>query len=69
MSDLTGRIVRYTALALTHKANPERAARERGLCTKIEESIAWIVWDHTYAPAWEYAVNLEAGEGERYERA
>ena len=56
---LVGRIVCYTASALAHKANPERAANERGLCVRIEDTIAWIVWDHTYAPVWEYASEIE----------
>lgn len=68
MSNLKGRIVRYRPLALRRKTNPERAARARGLCTMIEGGegspvIAWVVWDQSYAPAWEIAGELElAGE-------
>lgn len=65
MSNLIGRIVRYTEAALKYKANPERAARERGLCTRIEDSIAWVTWDHTYAPVWEIARELEPAEEEQ----
>ena len=59
MNNLVGRIVRYTPLALKHKADPERAARMRGVCTCIEDTVVWVVWDHTYAPVWEIASELE----------
>ena len=65
MSEMVGRIVRYTALAVARAASPERAARERGLCVRIEDTVAWVVWDHTYAPVWEIANELEPGEAIR----
>uniref|UniRef100_A0A6M3KQM5 Uncharacterized protein n=1 Tax=viral metagenome TaxID=1070528 RepID=A0A6M3KQM5_9ZZZZ len=65
---LVGRIVRYRPLALSHMANAERAASDHGLCTRIEggednPAIAWVVWDHTYAPVWEIAGEIEPAEG------
>jgi len=58
---LTGRIVRFTPRTLKNMANPELAKRSRGLCTRLtdEGTIAWIVWDGTYAAVWELAANLE----------
>ena len=56
---LVGRIVRYTPVALAHMASPERAAKVRGLCTKSEDTVAWVVWDSTYAPVWEMASEIE----------
>lgn len=57
-----GQIVRYTQTACEGKQSPERAAQDRGLCVSLESTIAWVIWDHTYAPIWEIASELERAQ-------
>lgn len=62
--NLVGRIVRFTPRALKNMCNPELARHSRGLCTRVtDDSIAWVVWDHTYAVVWELAASLEPAGG------